>query len=300
MSVFKTSKGRAVKHFHVTAANELTPTLVQAARNLIKKEHPNVIEIQAPTCRYNCHGFAYADSHGWFDYATKFISDDYEEVDMDSPHEGDVLMYKKKGLIAHSAVVTRVDGNEIVELQSKWGGLAEVFHAPRDVPNAYGSPSFLLRRLPDFVPLEAGEINMNEEEMRRETIKLAIDKLWEPDIYVRVMLASSPEVARMIIEELPGVRELIDIGAEAGKAALDLFESGRTNKNHLVTSISLYLLQRIPTKEAAQPLARFIRSEEFTCVNRELLADAFLSSAGIETVSDDPMSIAFKEAEKFL
>src|SRR5687767_710419 len=95
MGVFRTSKKRAVDHFHVSNENDIGPDIVELSRRWMKKFHPNVVEVRKPTCQYGCHGFAFADRHGYFNFADRFIEDDFEEVDMETPSIGDVLVYTR-------------------------------------------------------------------------------------------------------------------------------------------------------------------------------------------------------------
>jgi len=301
MSEFKTSKKRPVKHRHSEVT--FSPELIEQARQWMRRNHPNAVEIRKASCEYNCHGYTFARRHAWFIDPARFIADDFVRVRMSEPRVGDVLIYMMGDEIAHSAVVTEVnDDGEITEVRSKWGAQSEVFHHPLCVDDDYGRPSSLYRQRTDFVPLDTmtGEAIMRDEAATREFIGQAMERFSDPDVYLRVMLASTPEVARRIIENLPGVRELIDVGPDAGKAALDFLEREETQQNFLLTNIMLYLLQRIPTKEAVQPLAKLVRLAPVSCFDQDLAAEAFLAAAEIEIENEDPVSFAFREAEKFL
>jgi hypothetical protein len=135
--------------------------------------------------------------------------------------------------------------------------------------------------------------------MSKEAITKAIDQLRDPDVRVELRLASSPEVRRAIIGSIPAVRELVEIGSEASPEVLALFEREESVENDELIGVALYLLQRVPTREAARPLARFLKSDKLTVVNADLAAHAFLLSAGIESVSEDPFSLAVREADNF-
>ena len=127
----------------------------------------------------------------------------------------------------------------------------------------------------------------------------AIEQLYHRDVRAELMLASRPEVRRAIIESLPSVKELIEIGPEAGPAILDFFERDATQADDELAGVALYLLQRIPSDKAVRPLARYLRSGKLSGMNSELAAQAFLTTVGIETVSEDPVAAALKAAEKF-
>ena len=64
--------------------------------------------------------------------------------------------------------------------------------------------------------------------------------------------------------------------------------------------VALYLLQRIPSEQAVQPLARYLKSGRVSGMNSELASQAFLTTARIDSVNEDPVFVATHEAEKFL
>lgn len=135
--------------------------------------------------------------------------------------------------------------------------------------------------------------------MSKEAITKAIDQLQNPDVRVELKLASTPEVRRAIIASIPAVRELVEMGPEASQDVLALFEREESAENEELIGVALYLLQRVPTREAARPLARFLQSDRLTIFNTDLAAQAFLQSAGIETISEDPFSLALRESDNF-
>ena len=113
------------------------------------------------------------------------------------------------------------------------------------------------------------------------------------------MLASSPDAAKKIAHSLPGVKDLIDIGPDAGPAVLDLLNREATNDNHLVT-IALYLLSRIPTDRTTDSLTRYVASQQLTGINAELAAEVFLNSAGVDAHKEDRYTTAVREAKKLI
>src|SRR4030095_9784592 len=131
MADYSTSAGRNVGHCHIgppTAAcpchesdwdeAELSPE--EAA---LWDDFPKLEQIKGPTRKYNCHGYAYTHSHGWFCRPDYFIADDFVEVDMNKARVGDVLIYKKfeEDFVRHSARVKEAVGGEIRKCRSKWG-----------------------------------------------------------------------------------------------------------------------------------------------------------------------------------
>lgn len=138
----------------------------------------------------------------------------------------------------------------------------------------------------------------NKEPTQRKAIQRAIKRFSDPDVYYQVMLASSPAAARKIVESLPGVRELVEVGPDAGSSVVDLLQKEETLNNKLLSSIALYLAWRIPSQESKETLARLIISRRFTGINSQLAAEAFLKSAGIEVRREDAISTALREAQK--
>jgi hypothetical protein len=154
MAIFRTSRGRSVRHCHVRPhplngceARQLTRAERQHLREQLAALHPNVVEVRAPSRRYNCLGYAYARAHGWFEHVGLFIHDDFLEVPIANPRRGDVLVYEDENQeIVHSGFVQEVTGSQIKKVRSKWGGAAVVIHDPLDVDESYGAPVRLLRR----------------------------------------------------------------------------------------------------------------------------------------------------------
>ena len=100
------------------------------------------------------------------------------------------------------------------------------------------------------------------------------------------MLASIDDVTTRIIGTLPYVQFLLQgdekADADVGTAVLKLFVKKQTQRDDRLTSILLYLLSRIPVKEAATPLFKYLFSGTHPSLNRELAGQAFLASAGVE------------------
>ena len=134
--------------------------------------------------------------------------------------------------------------------------------------------------------------NMSEAE-----IKDAIERLRDPRIKYRVNLASSPEVAKDIVDSLPGVKELKEEGPEAAKAVLELLEDEETLQDSNLTTISLRILQSYPSENVKLALAKRISQRRFRGFNRNFAAETFLRAAGIET-HDNPVRVAIEEATR--
>lgn len=324
MADFTTSQGRRVLHCHLghtpqCEAAELSAAKINRHRNFLKQHHPNAVEVASPTATYNCIGYALARSHGFFLKYEEFFTDDYTEASFNSPAKGDVVRYNRNsGAFGHVAVVTRVGNGRIIRVRSKWGKMSELSHKLDDVDPEYGRPAALLRprsgvvplmglvddeEMPDHtgvarsVTLRGGE-EMPEYESTEAAIHWALERISDPDVFIRVALASTPEMARVIIEALPGVKELIEIGAASAPAILSLLQRAEEQQETELSGIALYLLQRIPTEEAVQPLADSITGGRSTGINLSLAADALLTSAKIEMIEENPIKTALREAEK--
>jgi hypothetical protein len=146
MAQFLTSQGTSVDHIH--HQTELSAADIASLRAIVAG-HASAQEVDAPTLRFNCHGFGYARSHAYF-YSSVvpiFDADDMVSVPFDSPRRGDIVSYRKGGRLKHSGVVERVSDGQITRVRSKWGAMATVIHDPEDVPDAYGTPRALHRRV---------------------------------------------------------------------------------------------------------------------------------------------------------
>jgi hypothetical protein len=324
MGAFRTSQRRLVWHCHLgqtpeCAAAELEQDKIQLIRNSLSQDHPDAFETNPPTNRYNCVAYALARSHGWFNWPARLFADDYTTASFHSPARGDVVRYHRElsGAFAHIAVVTRVSNGRITRVRSKWGNWSELSHCLKDVDPEYGRPTILLRPRRGVVPfpdlpddedmpecaeagpsvLLTGGEEMSEFASTEEAIRGALERISDPRVYIRVGLASTPEVVRAIIEALPGVRELIEIGPKAAEDVLRFWGDAQARHERELTAIGLYLLQRIPTKEAVQPLAKAISEGEISGLNMYLAADALLTSAEIETINESPVTVALREAE---
>ena len=156
MSVYRTSKGRPASHCHLGHQTDtcaccglvdFTHAEVQQKRAYMAAHFPDAVEIHVPTRKYNCHGYTFANSHGWFCDPDIFLADDFREVDMNSPKVNDVVIYRDEDQqITHSGIVNEVLDGMIQTLRSKFGYLAAVIHPPDKVDPSWGSPAQLFRR----------------------------------------------------------------------------------------------------------------------------------------------------------
>jgi len=156
MPEYLTSAERSVDHCHIGSdgsncycpEEEWTDAEKESQWALLQLDFPAWVQVRRPTWKYNCHGYVYSRSHGWFCSARFFLEDDFSEVPMDEARVGDIVVYRKSanGSARHSARVIEAVGGEVRLCRSKWGGLGVVDHHPDDVPFEYGEPWEVARR----------------------------------------------------------------------------------------------------------------------------------------------------------
>jgi hypothetical protein len=131
-----------------------------------------------------------------------------------------------------------------------------------------------------------------------QDIQRTIARLSDPAVNFRLELASTPHVARRIVQTLPGVKALIENGPEVADALLDLLKDEKTLRNENLALISLYILWSYPSERVKVALAKPITERRFTGFNSQFAAETFLKAAGIETLRKDAIAVALREARK--
>jgi len=322
MGAYPTSRGRSVDHCHLGEPQSLclctdhTPATIKEIRDYLAVHHRNAVEKLPPTARYNCIGHALGRSHGVFHEYEPFFTDDCTQVPFNSPAVGDVVRYERSCVFMHAAVVTSVSGGEISRVRSKWGYWSELSHRLFDVYRSYGTPSALLRPRPGVVSFsfllddrdaelpepsavgETGDTEMPDFDTVEGIIDWALGRISDPQVYVRMWLASTPESLRVIIEELPGVQELIDVGPPAAPQILRFYENARRQQEIEQMSIALYLMQRLPSDETKWLIAESLLAGELTGFNLSLAADAFLTDVNEQLVGENRITAALRAAKK--
>src|SRR5687767_6625769 len=119
-----------------------------------------------------------------------------------------------------------------------------------------------------------------------KAIQAAIQRLSDPKVNYRLDLASTPHVAKRIIESLPGVKELRETGTEAEEAFLELLKDEGTLEDEHLSAISVHILESYPSERVKAALAEPIRERRFKGMSNQLAAETFLKAAGIEASSD--------------
>lgn len=144
-------------------------------------------------------------------------------------------------------------------------------------------------------------IIMAPKKITSVAIQRALTRLEDPEINSEIMLASTPTVAKLIVDSLPGVRRLIKGGPQAAKAVLAWLDTEATVQNHPRSAIGLYILEHFPSEEVKLTLAKYISKREFTAFNSRLAADTFLKAAGIELKrGEDPIAVALRESKRIM
>jgi hypothetical protein len=133
-----------------------------------------------------------------------------------------------------------------------------------------------------------------------QAIRKTIELLSEPRVKYRVELASTTEVAKDIIDALPGVKQLKENGPEAAKVVLALLQDEKTLQDENLTAISLRILENYPSDDVKVTLAKPIVARKFLGFNSQLAAETFLKAVGIEALRKDAIAVALREARKLV
>ena len=111
-----------------------------------------------------------------------------------------------------------------------------------------------------------------------EAIQTAIARLSDPKVNYRLDLASTPHVAKRIIQSLPGVKELSETGPAAEKAFLDLLQDEKTLNDEHLSAITAYVLESYPSERVKLALAKPISERRFRGLSSQLAAETFLKA----------------------
>lgn len=132
-----------------------------------------------------------------------------------------------------------------------------------------------------------------------EAIQAAIARLSDPKVNFRLDLASTPHVAKRIIQSLPGVKELSETGPEAEEAFVALLQDENTLQDENLSAISVHILESYPSERVKLALAKPISASRFRGMSSQLAAETFLKAAGIEALREDAIAVALREAKKY-
>lgn len=239
---------------------------------------------------------------------------------MKVPAVGDVVVYVKDGKHTHSAIVIGVSGNLITQLRSKWGAWSEVLHQLREVPLVYGEPLYLLRRnaaaagsetqnlwnplmtaTDDSGDLADDHVAADAVAATPDALSVTVDgevvrQLLEPSLTTKVLLASSPAVARQIIAETEAVVLALEKGAEVESQLLSALAKPGVVANVGAASILFYALERVATRASLSELARLLETVPRCSFGYPELASAWLRASGVQLGSESPTQLARETA----
>ena len=110
-------------------------------------------KLLSATTKFNCHSYAWYRAKTWnpyyiIDYSPFVADSSCQSVSSSSVKVNDIVVYKKNGLIAHSAVVYQKSGNQLT-LKSKFGQAGLYTHSLYSVPYNYDTISYY--RYHDYV-----------------------------------------------------------------------------------------------------------------------------------------------------
>jgi hypothetical protein len=290
---YRTAKGNVAPDLHWV--NEVDHAYEARAqlKSMVETDFKPARVVRDATMTYNCHAFVHANRHAWFQDIGPFLRDDYYQYTPGTLLVGDAVVYVKDNQITHSGFITQLIGNQIIELRSKWGAWPEVLHAPTNVPPIYGSIVYYLRRRGTI--LMAGEIEPDTSVITQKVEDLLFSLLSSERLQ-ELLLASTPEVAQMIVSQFPEIPELTLQGNIAGK----LLTEKLATANELESVPLLHAIKTLRYKDAlpviAAKVAQLKEDEGFGTAEAVLLS-AF--NALRETEVADARKTSIRAAQQF-
>lgn len=202
-SDFRTSKGNAAPDFHWSGTDDAYQQR-QALKNQVESQYSPARVVRDATRTYNCHAFAHANRHAWFNEITQFLRDDYYQFTPGALRVGDVVVYVKNGELTHSGVISQLSNNRPTEVRSKWGAWPEVTHPPERVPDIYGPITYYLRRRETMIASNPEFASFNPS----EKVDDLVYSLLSDERKTELLLASTVRVSELIISNFPEVAQL--------------------------------------------------------------------------------------------
>lgn len=202
-SDFRTSKGNVAPDFHWSGTDDAYQQR-QALKNQVESQYSPARVVRDATRTYNCHAFAHANRHAWFNEITQFLRDDYYQFTPGTLRVGDVVVYVKNGELTHSGVITQLSNNRPTEIRSKWGAWPEVTHPPERVPDIYGPITYYLRRRETMLASDPEFASFNPS----EKVDDLVYSLLSDERKTELLLASTVRVSELIISNFPEVAQL--------------------------------------------------------------------------------------------
>jgi hypothetical protein len=89
-----------------------------------------VIRIEPPSDLSNCHGWVFTGGKYWLsDEDVEHILKENSYQPVAQPDVGDLVVYRRRGVIEHSGVVRVAGAERAVLIESKWGSIGVYLHA---------------------------------------------------------------------------------------------------------------------------------------------------------------------------
>lgn len=200
---FRTSKGNVVSDLHWSGTDDAYQQR-QALKSQVESQYSPAKVVRDATRTYNCHAFAHANRHAWFNEITQFLRDDYFQFTPGTLRVGDVVVYVNNGELTHSGVITQLSNNKPTEVRSKWGAWPEATHPPERVPDIYGPITYYLRRRDTMIASDPEFASFNPS----ENVDDLIYSLLSDERKAELLLASTTRVSELIISNFPEVIQL--------------------------------------------------------------------------------------------
>ena len=270
---WRTSRGNVAPDLHLVSP-DVTPQQQRYLRERVEREYAGARVVRDATATYNCHAYAHAQRHAWFNLIDQFIEDDYYPFSPGQLLIGDIVVYASAGSITHSGVITRLSATGIVEVRSKWGQWPEILHAPGTVTAAYGTITWYLRKRGTRT-MEG--LEPTDEELR-EKIEDLLFSLTGEERLSRIALASTPTAARVIVAQFPEMAELLLHGSRAARAVSDRLPAAEDDE----LAVLAYAVEMLGHEAALPSLATKVAA--LPDDNTFSIAESFLLSA-FETLS---------------
>ena len=195
---WRTTKGNIAADLHWSGVDDALNAHAQLKAE-VERNYAGAVVVGNATRAYNCHAFVHASSHAWFNDINPFLRDDYYQFTPGTLQLNDAVVYAKDGQITHSGFIIQLAGNSILKVRSKWGAFPVVEHPPSSVPAIYGGIVYYLRKKP---PSALSVAEMSNDSARAEISNL-LENMISKDRLKDLWLASTPEVAEMIVKNWP-------------------------------------------------------------------------------------------------